>query len=116
MKNFKQYCMSITYPNIPNTESESTDLNIQLHEKIKNIGQYVREKIDFIDRVSIPFVEKKFEDVDSVVDALIATGQEDIPDNILNAFAKNIFGCIFNELESGWKRSIIAVLGVYILI
>lgn len=116
MKNFKQYCMSITYPNIPDIESTSSELNIQLQEKIRNIGQYVREKINFIDRVSVPFVEKKFEDVDKVVDELINTEQEDIPDNILNAFSQNIFGCIFNELESGWKRSIIAVLSVYILI
>ena len=116
MKNFKQYCMNITYPNIPDIESTSTELNIQLQEKIKNVGQYVREKLAFIDRVSIPFVEKKFEDVDVVVSELIESRQEDIPDNVLNAFAKNIFGCIFNELESGWKRSIIAVLSVYILI
>lgn len=113
--NFKQFCVNITNNDIPDI-SDEMDILIERKSAIDHIGGDIKHRVDILDKISIPYVEKKFEDLNSVTESLERSGNTDIPDGIMNNFSKKIFDTKFNNLESGWKRSIIAVLSVYILI
>lgn len=119
MNNFKKFCCKMTRSDIPNIPDDIV-ANISLTEetRINNIGKDIKAKIEFIDKVPIPYIEKKFEDleIDDVASILENKNLQDIPDDVLEKFSQIVFGCSFNQLESGWKRSIISVLTVYILI
>ena len=115
MNNFKQFCINITNPDIPNIETTECDCPDELKQSVKIISNDISHKIDFLDRVSIPYIEARFENLDQIETLLEFMELEDIPDTLLNHVAISTFGEVFNSL-SNVNRSIIVVLTIYILI
>lgn len=115
MENFVQFCKNMTMTNIPDISEKTTDIGNLMKLKIDTISKDIKLRLHCLDRVSIPYVESMFEDIDVVVDRLNSLEDSDVNDAILNRFANNIYRKDFNELSSV-ERSIISVLGIYILI
>ena len=82
---------------------------------IDNITRDIRNKLDFIDRISIPYIEGKFEKLDNVGKLLEYMKLEDVPDLLINYIARKVYGESYNKLSND-RRSIIAILSIYILI
>ena len=115
MENFKQFCINITNPNLPDVISDDMDFEIEDTRIIDNVTTDVRNKLEFIDRISVPYIEGRFDKLDNVGKILEFTNNEDIPDNLLNLISNKVYNKPFNSLSND-ERSIIAVLSVYILI
>lgn len=114
MWSFLNFCKNMTFPAIPDIESDSVDAPANLVSKIDNVANDIERKIENIDHINIGYIEEAFSDMQLVTKKMKEIG-DDVPDEVLNRFAVNIFGEPFNKL-SNVERSIIAVLGVYILI
>jgi hypothetical protein len=115
MENFKQFCINITNPNLPDVDTDSMDYEMEDTRIIDNITTDIKNKLGFIDRISVPYIEGRFDNLDNVGKILEVTGNEDIPDELLNLIANKVYEKPFNSLSND-ERSIIAVLSVYILI
>ena len=115
MENFKQFCINITNTNIPNIHIEAADCYLENDELIEHVTADIKNKLDIIDHVSVPYIEGKFDNLDAVGDILAFTKHEDIPDALLNLISYKVYDKEFNLLSNA-ERSIIAVLSVYILI
>lgn len=114
MNNFIQFCKNLTVTNIPDI-SEAMDLGEGVRLRIDTISKDIKLKLNNLDHVSVPYIENMFEDIDVVIDKLNGIEDCDVSDAILNRFSQNIYGKMFNSLSSV-ERSIISVLGIYILI
>ena len=114
MSNFERLCLSITMPDIPDISDDET-VTMDQAIAIENVSIDIKGKLNYLDRISIMYIEEAFRDVDNVVDRLKKTGNEDIPDGVLNCFANKIYAKPFNQLSQK-ERAIISVLSVYILI
>jgi hypothetical protein len=115
MENFKQFCINATNPVIPDIDPDAEKEYPEYDTIIEHVSDDIKNKMEFLDRVSIPCIEGKFDKLDDIGKILEFMHQEDIPDGLLNTFSYKVFDCHFNTLSND-KRSIIAVLSVYILI
>lgn len=115
MENFKQFCINITNPNIPDINTDATMCSPDDGVVVDALVNDIKNKLEFLDRVSIPYIEGKFDKLDNVGKILEFTKHEDIPDELINMLSYKLYDCHFNQLSND-KRSIIAVLSVYILI
>jgi hypothetical protein len=113
MGGFLSFCKNMTYKTIPpDVMTDSIEVEESIAKKIDVISEDILLRIENIEKVHIPYIEAAFDDMHA---AFSKIQDNDIPDEILNRFAVNIFGEPFNQL-SNVERSIIAVLSVYILI
>ena len=115
MENFKQFCINITNPNLPDVMTDESDYEMEDSRIIDNITADIRNKLGFIDRISVPYIEGRFDELDNVGKILELTDNEDIPDELMNLISDKVYDKPFNSLSND-ERSIIAVLSVYILI
>ena len=115
MNNFRQFCINITNPNIPDLSTTECVCPPTLIEAVDTISADIARKARFLHKVSVPYIEARFENLDKVESLLEFMELDDIPDTLLNHVAMCTFGEIFNKL-SNEDRSIIAVLTIYILI
>lgn len=115
MENFQQFCINVTNPDLPDISTDESYCDDKLVEFVNIVTNEIKNKLGFIDRVSIPNIEGKFDKLDNVGKILEITGHEDIPDEFINYISEKVFDEKFNMLSND-KRSIIAVLSVYILI
>lgn len=115
MDNFKQFCINITNPMLENLSTDECDACGYDKNVIDNITRDIRNKLDFIDRISIPYIEGKFEKLDNVGKLLEYMKLEDVPDLLINYIARKVYGEPYNKLSND-RRSIIAILSIYILI
>lgn len=110
----QEFCRSLTVDALPDIAEDAT-VTVDLATKIGNLCKGIRRQVKCADRVSIPFIEEAFRNVNIVADKLTQNDMEDIPDGIMNCFANELYAKPFNQLHQS-ERSIIAVLSVYILI
>lgn len=115
MENFKQFCINIANPNLPDIDTEESFCDDKYKQFVDVVSREIRNKLEFIDRVSIPNIEGKFDKLDDIGFILETSNHQDIPDEFINYIAEKVFGKKFNQLSND-ERSIIAVLSVYILI
>ena len=114
MRSFAKFCESITAPNIPDITGD-TPVSVKEQDIISHVSNDIRRRVNILDRINIPYVEGSINSAEDVAAKLIANENTDIPEGILNQFAKSIYGKAFNSLTQS-ERSIIVVLSVYILI
>lgn len=115
MENFRQFCINITNPEIPDTFTTECECDASMVSSIDTITTDIKRKINFLDNVSIPYIESRFEKLDKLEKIFDYMEIDDIPDTLMNYVSDKVYGVIFNQLSND-KRSIIAVLSVYILI
>ena len=115
MENFKQFCINITNPVIPDVDTDAMDCFVELDNVVNHVTSDIKNKLDIIDKIAIPYIEGKFDKLDNVGRILEFLHRENIPDPMLNLIAFKVYDKSFNQLSND-ERSIIAVLSVYILI
>jgi hypothetical protein len=117
MDNFEQFCINITNPEIPDIETDNCECPSELQSSVDVVTGDISRKIqlNILNKVSVPYIEGTFENLDKVGEILEKLEITEIPDTLLNHIAKRTFGEVFNRL-SNVNRSIIAVLTIYILI
>lgn len=113
MGNFLKFCENIsTSEKIIVEHSDDMDFPEKYQTIVSATIEIMKPKMDILDRVSIPFVEAVFNDMQDV-DAKLA--DLDIPEGIINTLAsklyqKNVQNC--NDRE----QAILKVLTVYIML
>ena len=130
--NFKQFAINITNHDIPDINDKMISTTIKpirrrtldgfevippesIMKSIDITTNMVRPYLNRMDKVQIPYIEKRFENLERVFNILDMYDCNGIPDWILNTFSNSVYGKSFNKLSND-ERSIIAVLSAYILI
>ena len=113
---FLQFCRQIATPVIV---EEPLDPNSTVSDDIKSranvLCDIMKTKMDILDRIEIPFIEARFQDIDHVEDILEKYHNGDVPDYLLKLFSTNLYGQEFTSLNLD-QQAIIKTLSVYICI
>lgn len=116
---FARFVGCVTRPDIPDISDEDSVVTCITERQqcaIENVGEDIKKKLPILSKVSIPYVQSVIPDSYDAVEKLVkSTGSDEVPEGILEGFARKIYDKSFNELGQN-ERSIIAVLSVYILI
>ncbi len=75
----------------------------------------MRTKVEILDRIEIPFIDKAFEDIDKAEHLLMEYNHGDIPDYLLKEFSTNLYHQEMKDLTDD-QQSVIKVLSAYIII
>ena len=112
--NFKQFCMSHATPKHVDI-TDSMDINPSYEGVVAITITNLKNKIDIFDRISIPYIEDRFENEYDVKACLDLKDMGDIPDGIINRLSMGLYDKMFNDLTNE-QQAIIKVFSTYICI
>lgn len=115
MANFDTFCEHLaTERHVDITDS--VDVPDQYIEPVNVLVNIMKPKMNRLKKISIPFIESQFDDIDTVCDVLdTKTNNKDIPDGIINALSNALYCVKFNDLNNK-DQAIIKVLSCYLLL
>lgn len=82
---------------------------------VESLIKIMRPKMDILDRISIPFIEAAFADINEVTKTLDEQNNGDIPEGIIQTLSTKLYNRPLQSLNTD-EQAIIKVLSCYICI
>lgn len=113
---FYQKCMILTTPDILTTNPEDVEYPESIQKKLDTLVINMKPKMDILDKVNIPYIEKVFDMKPEVIFKYLNESCDgDIPDGVINVLSTKLYAKDFNDMSAG-EQAIIKVLSVYLMI
>lgn len=114
MASFLDFCRRTASHNDAVPATSDTTLSEELKKRVDVLVNLMKNKLEIVDRVTIPFIEATFDgDVISALDSKTEDGE--VPDELINALSEKLYEKEFEQLSDD-ERSIINVLSCYIML
>ena len=116
---FRQFCKRIATDNVISINVPEDPMTVEIPFNLENHIRVLTNTLKPLrkrfDGVSVPYVEKCFDDMGAVYDILNEDYNNDVDDGIPYALSMYLFDTQFNDLSAD-DQAIIKVLAVYLLV
>lgn len=112
---FLGFCKKMGNPNSISVSPDDRNVPEQYEEVLDATIKIMKPKMNIVDRISVPFIEKTFEKK-PYIEICDELPNKEIPEGIINRLSIGLYDKVFNDLTDPDQQIIIKVLSVYIIL